>query len=211
MRKSFFLGGILAAALSVQAFAQNPMQVKYANTITQEDLKEYLTFLASDEMKGRDTGSPEGKIAAQYLADFYKKNGLTAPVNGSYFQSVPLVSSLYTKVTLQVGKNKLVENQDFVFTGDGNMAKATKGELVFLGLVTDENLAKVDVKDKLVGLWAVGVRSNDLVTKVMDAGAAGIVIVSMEGQANFDRIANRYKTLAGKGRIKKVKDHLKLK
>jgi Zn-dependent M28 family amino/carboxypeptidase len=81
------------------------------------------------------------------------------------------------------------------------MAKAAKADLVFLGLVTDENLAKVDVKGKLVGLWAVGVRSNDLVTKVMDAGAAGIVIVTMEGQANFDRIANRYKTLAGRGRI----------
>jgi Zn-dependent M28 family amino/carboxypeptidase len=35
----------------------------------------------------------------------------------------------------------------------------------------------------------------------MDAGAAGVVIVTMEGQANFDRIANRYKSLAGKGRI----------
>jgi Zn-dependent M28 family amino/carboxypeptidase len=68
-------------------------------------------------------------------------------------------------------------------------------------LVSDENLAKVDVKGKLVGLWAVGVRSNDLVTKVMDAGAAGIVIVTMEGQANFDRIANRYKSMAGNGRI----------
>ena len=95
----------------------------------------------------------------------------------------------------------MVENVDFVFTGDGNMAKTMKTELVFLGLVSDENLAKVDVKGKLVGLWAVGVRSNDLITKVLDAGAAGVVIVTMEGQANFDRIANRYKSLAGKGRI----------
>jgi Zn-dependent M28 family amino/carboxypeptidase len=39
------------------------------------------------------------------------------------------------------------------------------------------------------------------VAQVMNAGAAGIVIVSMEGQANFDRIANRYKSLSGKGRI----------
>lgn len=187
--------------LALPSFAQAPAQVKYANTITVADLTKHLTHLASDEMKGRDTGSDEGKLAANYLADFYKSHGLTGPVNGSYFQNVPLVSSTYSKVTLQVGKAKLVENQDFVFIGDGNMAKTAKTELVFLGLVTDENLAKVDVKGKLVGLWAVGVRSNDLVTKVMDAGAAGIVIVSMEGQANFDRIANRYKSLAGKGRI----------
>ncbi|OOG78512.1 M28 family peptidase [Algoriphagus sp. A40] len=201
MNKGLILSSALAIGLALPSFAQAPAQVKYANTISVEDLTKHLTYLASDDMKGRDTGSEEGKIAANYLADFYKSIGLAAPVNGSYFQAVPLVSTNFTKVILQVGKAKLVENQDFVFIGDGNMAKAAKAELVFLGLVTDENLAKVDVKGKLVGLWAVGVRSNDLVTKVMDAGAAGIVIVSMEGQANFDRIANRYKTLAGKGRI----------
>lgn len=201
MNKGLLLSGALLMGMMMPAMAQNPTQVKYANTITVEDLTKHLTYLASDEMKGRDTGSPEGKIAAQYLADFYKGLGLTGPVSGSYFQNVPLVSTNFSKVTLQIGKTKLVENTDFVFTGDGNMAKAAKADLVFLGLVTDENLAKVDVKGKLVGLWAVGVRSNDLVTKVMDAGAAGIVIVTMEGQANFDRIANRYKSLAGRGRI----------
>src|SRR5690606_2102534 len=201
MNKGLILSGVLAAGLALPSLAQAPAQVKYANTITVEDLTERLTYLASDEMRGRDTGSEEGKIAANYLADFYKSLGFAAPLNGSYLQTVPLVSSVYNKVTLQIGKTKLVENQDFVFTGDGDMKKAAKSELVFLGLVTDENLAKVDVKGKLVGLWAVGVRSNDLVAKVMDAGAAGIVIVSMEGQANFDRIAGRYKSLAGKGRI----------
>ncbi|MFN3999561.1 M28 family peptidase [Algoriphagus sp.] len=201
MNKGLILGGAIALGLAFPTLAQTPAQVKYANTISVEDLTKHLTYLASDEMQGRDTGSETGKVAAQYLADFYKKIGLSAPVDGSYFQSVPLVSANFSKVTLQIGKSKLVENQDFVFSGDGNMAKAAKSELVFLGLVTDENLAKVDVKGKLVGLWAVGVRSNDLVTKVMDAGAAGIVIVTMEGQANFDRIANRSKTLAGRGRI----------
>lgn len=201
MKKRFALTGAVALGLSLSALAQDPVQVKYANTITADDLKEHLTFLASDEMKGRDTGSPEGLIAANYLADFYKELGLTGPADGSYFQQVPLVSSKFEKVTLQIGRSKLAENEDFVFTGDGDMDKKAKTDLVFLGLVTDENLAKVDVSGKLVGIWAVGERSNNLVTKVMDAGAAGIVIVSMEGQANFDRIANRYKTLAGRGRI----------
>ncbi|MCS5491941.1 MULTISPECIES: M28 family metallopeptidase [Algoriphagus] len=201
MNKRFLLTSALALGLSWGTFAQNPVQVKYANTITADDLKEYLTFLASDEMRGRDTGSPEGLIAANYLADFYKELGLTGPVDGSYFQQVPLVSSKFEKVTLKVGKTNLVENEDFVFTGDGDMKKAAKTDLVFLGLVNDENLAKVDVTGKLVGIWAVGERSNGLINKVMDAGAAGVVIVSMEGQANFDRIANRYKSLAGRGRI----------
>ncbi|MCR9085053.1 MAG: peptidase M28, partial [Cyclobacteriaceae bacterium] len=201
MNKRFLLTSALALGISWGSFAQNPVQVKYANTITEADLEEYLTFLASDEMRGRDTGSPEGLIAANYLADFYKELGLTGPVDGGYFQQVPLVSAKFEKVSLKVGKANLVENEDFVFIGDGDMKKASKTELVFLGLANDENLAKVDVSEKLVGIWAVGERSNGLVAKVMDAGAAGVVIVSMEGKANFDRIANRYKTLSGRGRI----------
>lgn len=201
MNKGLILSGAIALGCALPTLAQTQAQVKYANTISVEDLTKHLTYLASDEMQGRDTGSETGKLAAQYLADFYKNIGLSGPADGSYFQTVPLVSANFSKVTLQIGKNKLIENQDFVFTGDGNMDKAAKSDLVFLGLVTDENLAKVDVKGKLVGLWAVGVRSNDLVTKVMDAGAVGIVIVTMEGQANFDRIANRYKSLSGRGRI----------
>ncbi|UZD20963.1 M28 family peptidase [Algoriphagus halophytocola] len=201
MNKSLLLSGALAFGLSASVLAQAPAQVKYANTISAGDLEEHLTYLASDEMKGRDTGSEEQKIAANYIVEFYKNLGLAGPVDGGYLQSVELVSSSFSEVELKVGKNKLVNNEDFVFVGDGDMKKTSKTDLVFLGLVSDENLAKVDVKDKLVGIWAVGVRSNNLLTQVMDAGAAGVVLVSMEGQANFDRIANRYKTLAGKGRI----------
>jgi hypothetical protein len=131
MNKGLITCGVLALGLVFPSLAQTPIQAKYANTITVEDLTKHLTYLASDEMKGRDTGSEEGKIAANYLADFYKNLGLSAPVNGSYFQSVPLVNSLFGKVTLQVGKAKLVENQDFVFTGDGNMDKAAKADLGF--------------------------------------------------------------------------------
>jgi len=201
MNKSFLLSGALAFGLAASAVAQEPAQVKYASTIKVDDLKERLTYLASDEMKGRDTGSEELKVAANYLADFYKKIGLAGPVDGSYLQEVALVSSSFDKVDLKIGKNKLTLNEDFVFVGDAAMKKNKKTDLVFLGLVSEENLAKVDLKDKLVGIWAVGIRSNDLIDQVFEAGAAGIVIVSMEGQANFDRVANRYKTLADKGRV----------
>lgn len=201
MKKDLFLTGALVIGLTVPLLAQNSPQVKYAATITADDLKKHLTYLSSDELQGRDTGTEGGKKAGNYLADFYKNIGLAGPVNGGYFQSFNLVSVSYSKVTLQVEKKKLVENIDFIFIGDGDMKKVAKTDLVFLGLVTDENLAKVDVKGKLVGIWAVGARTNDLITKVMDAGAAGIVVVTMEGQANFDRIANRYKSSAGKDRL----------
>ncbi|MBW3468990.1 M28 family peptidase [Arthrospiribacter ruber] len=201
MRKRSWIAGLFGLAMTWQVSAQDATAVKYASTITAEDLEEYLTFLASDEMEGRDTGEKGQKMAAEYLANFYEGLGLKGPVDGSYFQKFNLSSVSYPQVSLNVGKQKLNNNEDFIFIGDADMSKAAKTDLVFLGLANEENLAKVDIKGKLVGLWAIGSRAQTVVPEVMEAGAAGIVIVTMEGQANFDRMANWYKSLSGRGRL----------
>jgi len=65
---------------------------KYAKTITVKDLRKHLTFIASDSLKGRDTGSPEQKVAAEYIAKQFSNYGFKAPVNGkSHLQLVDLV------------------------------------------------------------------------------------------------------------------------
>ena len=48
-----------------------------------------VKFLASNEMRGRATGSPELEKAAEFLAAQYKQFGLQ-PVAGSFFQSFPV-------------------------------------------------------------------------------------------------------------------------
>jgi Zn-dependent M28 family amino/carboxypeptidase len=64
--------------------------MKYANTITVEELKEQLYYYASDEMEGRDTGSPGQKKAVNYLRDQYIKIGVPGGgENQDYFQTVP--------------------------------------------------------------------------------------------------------------------------
>lgn len=201
MKKISIIGSVLSLLLTWQVAAQDTQAVKYASTITVADLERHLTYLASDELEGRDTGAKGQTLAADYLADFYKGLGLTGPVDGSYFQKFQLASVQYKEVELKVGKQKLVNNEDFVFVGDADAKRNQKADLVFLGLASDENLAKVDVKGKLVGLWTIGESAQAAQKKVMDAGAKGIVMVTMEGQANFDRIANRYKSLSGRGRL----------
>ena len=57
--------------------------------ITPELMERHIGFLASDEMKGRKTPSPELDRAAQYLADEMASLGI-APVGGIRFQEVPL-------------------------------------------------------------------------------------------------------------------------
>ncbi|NRA96918.1 MAG: M28 family peptidase [Planctomycetes bacterium] len=45
-------------------------------TISADDLKGHIDFLASDEMKGRDAGSEEGKRAADYIRAHMEEHGL---------------------------------------------------------------------------------------------------------------------------------------
>ena len=55
--------------------------------------KKHLSIIASDEFEGRETGKPGAEKAANYIADEFKKLGLQAPVNGSYFLNVPLTEN----------------------------------------------------------------------------------------------------------------------
>lgn len=58
--------------------------------IKAEDLKKNLYVIASDEMEGRDTGSPGQKKAGQYMVNYYKGLGISYPkALGSYYQKVP--------------------------------------------------------------------------------------------------------------------------
>ncbi|MDC8103731.1 M28 family metallopeptidase [Chryseobacterium sp. Chry.R1] len=55
-----------------------------------DDLKQNLYVIASDEMEGRDTGSPGQKKAGEYMVKFYKDLGISYPkALGSYYQKVP--------------------------------------------------------------------------------------------------------------------------
>lgn len=53
-----------------------------------DQLKEWVSFLASDQMRGRANGSPEMKIAAEWIAEQFKDNDLKpADSIGGYFQN----------------------------------------------------------------------------------------------------------------------------
>lgn len=86
---------------SVQAPA--PSIYEFNTTINQEGLRTDLTFLSSDELKGRDTGSEGLETAADYLAERYRTLGLE-PVgdNGTYFQYLDLSYSAFDKIEYTV-------------------------------------------------------------------------------------------------------------
>lgn len=58
-----------------------------AQKVSVSELKTHIGFLASDELKGRGTGTPEERKAATYLAEYFKKLGLKPKGTEGYFQA----------------------------------------------------------------------------------------------------------------------------
>jgi len=64
-------------------------------TITGADLARHISILASDNFEGRAPGAEGGEKTRAYIAGEYERIGLQK-VNGSYFQTVPMVESTIT-------------------------------------------------------------------------------------------------------------------
>lgn len=58
-----------------------------AQKISEKQIKKDIEFLASDELEGRDTGSPGAAKAADYVANRFEKLGLTPKGTDNYFQT----------------------------------------------------------------------------------------------------------------------------
>ncbi len=64
--------------------------IEYGSLVSIETLKTNLTYIASDEMEGRETGSEGQKKAGRYLIEQHKKNGLTFPKGATdFYQPIP--------------------------------------------------------------------------------------------------------------------------
>lgn len=162
-----FAAFVLAALLlttTPAAFAQKAKPARqsapqFGNVegITAKQLRDYLTFIASDELEGRDTPSRGLDIAAMYIAQHLSSWGIKpAGGDGTYFQKVPLrlgkvvpdrTSVEFGGRSFHYGKDFLsglvpgtVTNAPLVFAGNGWVIKS-KNIDAFKG---------VDVKDKVV-------------------------------------------------------------
>src|ERR1044071_2008707 len=106
--------GAGAAAASTQP-ASLAASRRLADQITAAQLKDYLYFIASDEMEGRDTPSRGLDLTAKFLALNLSRWGLKpAGDNGTFFQRIAL-----QRVKLDAAATGLeVNGQKFNF-GDG--------------------------------------------------------------------------------------------
>src|SRR5215510_4771567 len=103
--------------------------VSYSN-ISETDLKDWLSYLASDELQGRQVFTEGYGRATQYIADQLKSWGVKPMgVNGTYFQPVKLKGYRVTRnstVTIEVnGQSKTFKHGDHVTFSNNSGVKQT--------------------------------------------------------------------------------------
>lgn len=153
--QTFFIAAICMAPgvhLNAQTLMHTDSAQEWANTITAEELSGLLHILAADSMEGRETGKIGQRKAAEFVANQFEEMGLQ-PVNGSYFQPVPLTVTQLKGGLLTLGTEKLVYKNDFV-PYPGIQVSDIVAEAVFVGYgIQDgpwDDYAGLDVKGKTV-------------------------------------------------------------
>ncbi|HEY1403562.1 MAG TPA: M20/M25/M40 family metallo-hydrolase [Pyrinomonadaceae bacterium] len=132
-RKTFQL--LLVVVLATSAFAQQSGSSR--GDVSVERLRAHVTYLASDELDGRRTGTPGASAAAQYIAQEFERYRLRGGVNwpagtkarmNAYLQKFPYVSGV------ELGKANAM-----TFTPRANEAAGAQAAAMLLDLRAGED------------------------------------------------------------------------
>lgn len=194
---------------------------KTSSEIDQKDLYDHLSFLASDELKGRGTGTPENNLAAEYIAKTFKKFGLQPKGSKGYFQEFSLTTDfqLEKENSLKIiVNNQPIEfelRKDYQPTGfsaSGNV----EGEIVFAGYgIEAEDLGyndftDVDLKDKIALImryspegdksdtkFGFKIQSNYKVAAAKNKGAKAVILFTGPNTVVNDKLISLIPDPAG--------------
>ena len=113
--KKIVLLALTATLVSCGVHQKNPENadpMKYANTITSQELKDHLYTFADDEFEGRNTGEPGQKKAAEYIRNEFIQLNIPSPQGvNNYYQVIP---TEYFNNKLKASENVLgyIEGRD---------------------------------------------------------------------------------------------------
>jgi hypothetical protein len=156
--KKLLIISLALVALYIAADAQK----EGLASISQSDLRSYMYFFASDELKGREMNSGTNETAALYLKTNLMRLGLKPlPSTGDYFQKIPLAAKeitekgTYLKITNKDG-NTVFSTDSLVYLIPPAESMEITGNIVFAGYgyndtITGYNdLKDIDLKGKIV-------------------------------------------------------------
>jgi hypothetical protein len=177
MRKQLFALLFTVLLLVPGGYAQTAVKIttaerQMAEAITAEHLKDYLYFVASDEMGGRDTPSQGLDLTAKFIGMMLSRWGFKpAGDDGTFFQKISIRSEAVDpeKNTLSIAGQSFAINDDFFrMTGNGSV----EGQLVFAKdgwMVRSKGLDAyqgMDVKGKVVVLYSDGFPNQNNLTRL---------------------------------------------
>ena len=194
-------GGVLAAAIAVagnwsglvQAQAPTPVKGVKFSQVSPADLKEYLTYLSSDQLTGRQMYTEGYGLAAGYIQENLRKWGVK-PLgeNGTYLQTVKNRGYKVTRnstVTVEVGgQTKTFKQGEHVTfpVASGGKQTVTYASAQFIG-TSSTPVTGLDLKGKLA-VWmnapvAAGAGRGGRAPQ--NAGAAGSMSAGATGVVGF--------------------------
>lgn len=198
--KKFSLSLLTILFCSLSVFAQkSELSEKYAKSITNEDLYDYLSILASDALEGRETGKRGQKMAATFISTHFESLNLTAPVkNGntkSYNQNVPLYSLSPADTYMKVKKEKYINFEEVVYYGNALTNEDISSSVVFVGKGTKANFENLDVKGKAVLAMITNLFGWRELSKIAKEKGASLLLVSVSGNDDemFNKTVRRFK------------------
>jgi Zn-dependent M28 family amino/carboxypeptidase len=174
--------------------------------ITAAQMKDYLTFIAADELEGRDTPSRGLDIAALFIATHLARWGLKpGGEQGTYFQPFALrrakIDSSLSNASL--GNHRFSYGEDFLAQ---LQAGSSSGALVYVShgwVIKAKNINAyegIDVKDKILvahNSLPKGVTFNDLIGGKQGEDWANAQIYAQQQGAKGVVIIPDFQTLAG--------------
>jgi len=147
---------LAAQARAVSTAVQPAQGVRYSE-VKESDMKEWLTYLSSDLMQGRQVFTEGYGRATQYIAGLLKDFGVKpVGVDGSYFQPVKLKtyrSTINSSVTVESnGQSRTFKHGDHVTFATNAGAKQTLSfnGVEFMGYALASDVQGRDLKGKLV-------------------------------------------------------------
>jgi acetylornithine deacetylase/succinyl-diaminopimelate desuccinylase-like protein len=151
-------------------------------------IEKWVYFLASDEMRGRANGSPEMKVAAEYLADIYRNAGLKPGFGADYIRPYTLTSRNRTLEERNVaavipGTNPALKDEYIVITAHFDhvgIGRPVNGDSIYNG--ADDNAA---------GTASILAVASSIMARGLRPGRT-LVFISVSGEEMGMRGARNY-------------------
>ncbi|MFD1315663.1 M28 family peptidase [Namhaeicola litoreus] len=129
------------------------------STVNKFKIEGQIYFLASDELRGRKTGTPEIDIAAAYLANAFRSYGVEpGDKENGYYQNVPFEKTSRAK-SQSINLNDEILN-DLILFDKTNIN--FKGEAIYVGFGLSDDYKNKNVNGKIVLLEAGSSEKNEV-------------------------------------------------